>query len=172
MSFNINACKRLSIIAGITRENKQVTNIINEIVNNYITIIIHNLLDIIVFCGRKTITVDDIKFLCNIRNTPSIISSDNINFKSCIQQKDLILVNKSYNIYTLKKPFINLINNIIKDYLGQNNFRIGKNVHLILQNMTEHYIIEIMKKAHYFIMNERETLLPRDIELAVNLVPF
>ena len=179
MSFNKNACKRLSIIAGLSRENNEITNIINKLVYKYVHGIIHSLLQIISYCDKKTITVADVKLLMSIKNVgdiTSIVCVDDLSKLMHIKTKQTDLFHildgksKGYNIFTLKSPFNNLIKGICKEILNNesNIPHIGKNVNVLLQSLTENYIIMVMNRGTAGI--SRETLLLRDIELGSDLV--
>ena len=111
MSFNKNATKRLSIIAGINRESRDVTNIINLIVQEYISTIIRQALSVVLFAGRKTILVEDVRFLHRVcPNRAKVSCPTNLDklSKLCINPEDIKMVlvgTKSYALYTLKRPF-------------------------------------------------------------------
>lgn len=175
MSFNKNACKRLSIISGVSRENKDITSIINEIVYTFLDKIIYNLIQIINYCGRRTISVNDVKFLFKMTKGYHVICSENFHklVTMCSRKKELISVlKKEYFgcVYTLRTPFNKLINDICKSYC-EDPPHIGKNVAILLQTITEDFIIRIMNRATNFMYN-RDTLLTRDIETAIKLTPF
>lgn len=173
MSFNKNASKRLSIIAGIDRESREITDIISNISHNYLTKLLKRLINVVLFAGRKTIAVDDIRFLSQIcPDQPTVACPSNLSnlTKACTVQSDLEEVlrgKRGYTNYTLKKPFNNLVRSITRD-LYREEIRIGKNVVSILQSMTEQHIVTVMNHAAtYTIRESRGTLLPRDIETAL-----
>ena len=175
MSFNKNASKRLSIIAGIDRESREITNVINDIVQNYLDRILKQLINVVLFSSRKTITVDDIRFLPQIcPNQPNIATADNLNSltKTFIQKdlNEILCGRKGYAIYTLKKPFDNLVRETTLN-LFQDEVRIGKNVVALLQHMTEHHVITIMNHAAtYTVRDNRDTLLLKDIETTLKIL--
>lgn len=176
MSFNKNATKRLSIIAGINRESRDVTNIINHTVQEYLNTIIRQVLSVVLFAGRKTILVKDVRFLHRVcPNQIQIACPTNLEklSKLCINTVDIKMVlggTKSYALYTLKKPFSKYVRNIITE-LSELDIRVGKNVMTLLQTMTEQHIINIMNRAAtYTIRDNRDTLLPLDIETALKVL--
>ncbi len=176
MSFNKNASKRLSIIAGIDRESRKVTDIINKLVHEYLTKTLHNAISVVLFSGRKTLIVDDLRFLSRIcPEYPQVACPTNLAklLQVCIKTTDLETVlsgHKGYPLYTLKNPFNNLVRDITQG-LSREEIRIGKNVVPLLQNMTEQYIIRIMTRAAtYTLRDNRDTLLPRDIENTLRIV--
>lgn len=173
MSFNKNACKRLSIIAGITRENKDITTIISDIVHSFLDRMIYNLIQILNFCNRRTITVQDLQFLLKLDNQ-FIICPEQLTklIRMCTDKKDLDAVlrgDSGYKVYTLRKPFNNLVFEICKDYTTDPP-HFAKNVMILLQILTEDLIIKTMNRAG-IVMYNRDTLLIRDLELAMKLCP-
>nr|QBK88136.1 MAG: histone-like protein [Marseillevirus LCMAC202] len=173
MSFNKNASKRLSVIAGINRESREIADIINSIVHEYLTKTLGNAIKVVLFSGRKTLIVDDLRFLSRIcPDYPQVACPTNLAklAKVCIESKDIEAVlrgYKGYSLYTLKRPFNNLVRGLAHE-LCRADIRIGKNVIPLLQNMTEHQIIKIMNQAAtYTIRDNRDTLLPKDIETAL-----
>lgn len=166
MSFNKNACKRLCSVVNIKRESNDIHIIINNIVNNYITNIIKAICKIVSFCGRKTITKDDINIFHKIHNI-NLIYPDNISkiFNSNTNSQKVIESNRYYSLYTLKKPFDNMIRNIINDIHSE--LCVGKDVIILLQSITEDYIINILKKS-YVYKNKEGNLTFQNIEYCVN----
>lgn len=175
MSFNKNSSKRLSILAGVERGSRELTDIINKIVKQYLHDIIYNLIQIVLFTGRKTITTDDFKILSKISPIyPNIIVANDLSklTRLCIDTQDILTVmncNSGYNVYTLKNPFNNYIREITRD-LCEEEIRLGKNVVILLQNMVEHHLITIMNQAiTYTNGDNRDTLLSKDIEIVLDL---
>jgi histone H3/H4 len=170
MAFNKSACKRLSIIAGINRESNKIMDIIDEIVNTFIIKTLRCLTNIVLFSGRKTITIRDLQFLPLICPEYSHIACPmNLDklLKMCKITTDILCGEKGYALFTLKKPFNELIHKILREQSTE-EIRIGRNVGLLLQTMTEHHIITIMNRAGSNIAIEnRDTLLLRDIENAI-----
>nr|QBK87602.1 MAG: histone-like protein [Marseillevirus LCMAC201] len=172
MSFNKNASKRLSIIAGIKRGSHGVTDIIKDVARDYLTKILRSTINIVLFSGRKTLLVEDLRFLSRIcLESPQVACPTNLVklAKVCIKPKDIEAVlygYRGYSLYTLKKPFNKLVRDIIHE-LYREEIRIGKNVTLLLQNMTEHHIIKVMNHAATY--SNRNTLLAKDIETLGNI---
>jgi len=173
MSFNRNACKRLSFIAGIERESNEICDLIMENVDKYLYKLLDKLITLILYSDRKTITVNDIRFIHTIDNNyPNIIIPNNFSkfIKNYTNDKDIHNINHSYAIYTLKTPFQNLVKAHLKR-IASEDIRIGKDVLIVLQNITEQFIINILKQAYLFTqLSKRETLLIRDIELALKII--
>ncbi len=175
MSFNKNAAKRLCTVAGINRESREITDIINRIVKTYLTTTLRRVINVVLFSGRKTVVVEDIRFLHRIcPDQPWVASPSNLEklSKICMNREDIVEIlqgTKGYAIYTLKRPFNQLTREIIRE-LSESNIRIGKNVMLLLQNMTEQHVITIMNRAAtYTTRDNRDTLLPLDIETVLKI---
>ena len=176
MSFNKNAAKRLCTVAGINRESREITNIINRIVKTYLTTTLRCIVNVVLFSGRKTILIEDVRFLHRICPDQSWVASpsklEKLS-KSCMNKKDIAEIlrgTKGYAIYTLKRPFNQLVRKIIHE-LSEPDIRIGKNVMALLQNMTEYHIITIMNRAAtYTDRDNRDTLLPLDIETVLTVI--
>lgn len=166
MAFNKNACKRLSIIAGINRESSKVVDIVDQIVQTFLVKTLRRVINVVIFSGRKTITVDDLRFLSHVCPDQLQIACPQSLSKMMSMCKDTNRVmsgKEGYALFTLKKPFEQLIRKITRE-LCTDEIRIGKNVSLLLQTMTEHHVITIMNRAAtYTARSGRETLLPRDI---------
>jgi len=172
MAFNKNSSKRLSIIAGINRESSDVIEIINTIAETYIHNIIKKTKHILIFTTKKTLSTTDIGILAELDNTfPQIICNDSLNelMETRMTNNDLHDVlngEKSYNIYTVKKSFNNLVRKIIAIEFNE-KIKIGKNVIVLLQNMTEQFIIILMNNALDIMnYNKHDTLVAKDIALA------
>lgn len=175
MSFNKNASKRLSIIAGVERESRDITDIINSISQKYLFTLLNQLVNIILYSGRKTISVHDVRFLPQLcPEYPYIACATTLTKMTKLRIKrddleDVLRQRKGYSVYTLKKPFESLVRDIIHK-LHDEEIRLGKNVVQLLQNLTEHHIIDIMNRAAtYTIRDKRDTLLPRDINTVLKI---
>ena len=157
MSFNKNASKRLSIVAGIDRTSRDILDYINCVTGEYIKTYLERLVYILVFTNRKTVMVEDIRILSHIcREYPHIICSDTLSVK-----KDII--------HTLHKPFEDMIRDIIKTINPE--IRLGKNTVTLLQNLVEHYIIKLMSIGSLFMRSDRrDTLLLKDLENAEKIL--
>ena len=170
MAFNKNACKRLSIIAGIDRESNKILNIIDEIVNTFLVKILRRVINVVIFSGRKTITIEDLQFLHLLCSEyPPIVCPTNLYklLTMCKDTNDVLSKKEGYTLFTLKKPFDQLVRKIVRELFTQ-EIRISKNVSLLLQTMTEHHVITIMNRARTYISREnRDTLLLRDIKNAL-----
>lgn len=153
MSFNKNASKRLSIVAGIDRTSRDILYEINYITIEYIETYLKRLINILVFANRKTVTVDDMCILPYIcKEYPHIICSNTLSLK-----KDII--------HTLHKPFEDMVRDIIKTTNPE--IRLGKNTVILLQNLAENYIVKLMRTGSLFMKSDRrDTLLPKDIDNA------
>ena len=168
MSFNKNACKRLGTIAGVNRESMEITDTVRHIVDDYLTTLIYNVIQVVRYSGRKTITVDDIRFLSQITDLPNITYANNLTIltKMCVNSNDMLNVLQGYSgytIYTQKKPFAELVREIVHDSC-KDDLRIGKNVTLLLQNLVEHKIIRLFNRGAEFMKScNRDTLLAKDI---------
>jgi histone H3/H4 len=158
MSFNKSACKRLNIAAGVERSSTELPKFISKIVDEYISSLLEKLINIANFAGRKTIVLQDVTILGKLSNKYKIIICPN-------NYSILVKTNTEYSLFTVKKPFEQKVRSIIEPF----QLRMGKNVILLLQNMTEQYIITIIQKANIFTKNsQRDTLLPKDIESVFN----
>lgn len=174
MSFNKNASKRLCTVAGIDRESCDIVYIIDDIARTYIDKLLQTLVTIVLFSGRKTIKVDDIRFLSQICPDQSTVVCST-NFSSmvtmCTSKQDIeqaMYGHKGYAMYTVKKPFDCLVRDIVRKLYNE-EIRIGKNVAQLLQNMTEQYVINVLSQsATYTRRYNRETLLALDIETAMD----
>ena len=174
MAFNKNSSKRLCFIAGIQRESSDIIEEINNIAESYIKNIIKKTQYICFLSNKKTILISDICFLSQIDDTiPKIIYSDKLGsfIKTRMKKNDIIDViegNKGYNVFTVKNSF----NIIVKKILDENNssIKLGKNVLILIQNLTEQYIIKLLNISFNIMKrNNRHTVLLKDIELA-NLI--
>ena len=165
MSISKNACKRLSIVAGVHREEHQIIDHCNILIEKYIQKIVSDVANIVIFSGKKTITVSDVKMLCVLSKYPQIVCPTNLDklVNHCTNDEDL-QSRKDYPLYTLRKPFEDCVRSFLREF----DLRIGKNVITLLQTLTEHYIIVIMSRAKK-IAEPRETLLLRDLKKAVIL---
>lgn len=165
MSFNKNACKRLSIVAGIERESKDVMVYVNILTSEYLETLLYRITQIISLSSKKTINVNDIKFLSVIcQEYPQVACPES--FTKLVQvyiDSDLVREGGSFALYTLKKPF----ETFVRDVLARLNpdLRFGKNSLLLIQYLTEQYIISLMRNANVFMkLDNRDTLFAKDLE--------
>ena len=168
MSFNKNATKRLSLVAGISRESTEITDIVNELVKEYLCGILRQAAIICSFTGKRTILVNDIQFLSQVcGNIPKIICPNNLSKITQVSIKNII--SNGYAVYTCKKPFFGLVRGLL-DEMGNRHLRLGKNVVPLLQYLTEQEIISIMIKAKILMeLDGRDTLLLRDMSAIIKL---
>jgi histone H3/H4 len=171
--LNKNACKRLCRAAGIPRASNDIQDIINVICNKFLKITLARLVQLVLYTNKKTIILDDIKFLSNIcPDHPKIVMASNFNKKILMTiKKDIIY----YKIYTLKGSFNIMIRELLYEISNNKDIRFGKDVVIVLQHLTEQYIITILKSCHIHMkQNNRDTLLVKDINSTLQIlnIPF
>jgi len=156
MSFNTSSCKRLTVAANVSRFNHQVPEVLNTIATAFLSEYLDNLTVLMAYCNKKTITVNDIKFISTINyRFPKIICSNKPQFHFSKMSSQL-----AYPLYTTKKPFRELVRKLLKVEL-----RFTKEAFLVLQSIVEHFLIKIINLSHYF--NEKDTLFPENITMTI-----
>jgi histone H3/H4 len=171
--FNKNSCKRLCRAAGIQRASNDIEDIINITCNKFLKITLARLVQLILYINKKTITIDDIKFLSYVcPDHPKIALSANFNKKFIMTTKKQP---KFYILYTLKGPFELMLRKLLVETCNTDDIRFEKGVVILLQHITEQYLITILTScAIHMEQNNRDTLLVKDIESTLKIlnIPF
>jgi len=139
--------------ANISRFNHQVPEIVNTIATIFLKEYLDNLTTLMNYCNKKTVSVNDIKFVTSINyRFPKIICSNKPQFHFSKTGTSQF----AYPLYTTKKPFRDLVRKLLSVEL-----RFTNEAFLVLQSTLEHFIIKILNLSHYF--NEKDTLFPENI---------
>jgi len=82
---------------------------------------------------------------------------------------------KFYILYTLKGPFELMLRKLLVETCNTDDIRFEKGVVILLQHITEQYLITILTScAIHMEQNNRDTLLVKDIESTLKIlnIPF
>ena len=152
--LNKSSCKRLCVAAGVKRESIEIHEILSSFLYKYLQLLLKRLILLVKYNEKKTVSISDVVFISKI----------------CKDYKTLIIpIQNEYTILTtfiLKNSFRQLINNIVKEQTKNEdyNIRFEKNVPILLQYLSEQYIIQYIKTCYKFtVMSKRDTLLSRDL---------